>query len=97
MLPSNLKILGICYFINNIELEEINISKSLEKIKSRAFENCPKLNKIYYEGTFEDFLKIKNNTLFAANYREIHCTDTRITFNYTKGKWIGLDNNIYTP
>lgn len=90
ILPSNLTILGVACFRECHELEKITIPKALEKIKSMAFMKCTKLSKIYYEGTFEDFLKIKGNRNLADNDSKIYCTDATITFSHIENRWINF-------
>lgn len=97
ILPSNLTLLGVSCFLGNPELKEITIPKSLKKIKSRAFGDCPKLNKIYYKGTFEDFLKITGNRNLADNGSKIYCTDATLYFSHIKDRWIDLGNEIFIP
>lgn len=93
-LPSNLEILGTSCFVSNPKLEEITIPKTLKEIKNGIFLNCPFLH-IYYQGTLKEFLKIKNNKLFAAKYRKVQCIDAELTFSYTKNEWLDLDDDIY--
>ena len=97
ILPSNLTILGVSCFLGSPELKEITIPKSLKKIKSRAFEKCPKLNNIYYKGTFGDFLKIIGNRNLADNDGKIHCTDATLYFSHIKDRWIDLDSEVFIP
>ena len=97
ILPSNLTILGVSCFLGSSELKEITIPKSLKKIKSRAFENCPKLNSIYYKGTFGDFLKIIGNRYFADSDSKIYCTDATLYLSHIKNRWINLDSEIFIP
>ena len=45
---------GDCY-----NLEEVNLPKSLLEIYRGAFYECPNLKNVYYNGTIEQFNKVK--------------------------------------
>ncbi|MBQ8293385.1 MAG: leucine-rich repeat protein [Bacilli bacterium] len=58
------------------EIKNIKISKNVSsiKIESNAFNNCDNIKNVYYEGTLEDWLKIKiydefsNPMIYAENF-----------------------------
>lgn len=65
-------------FARCTKLQTIKLPKSLKKIKSLAFSMCTHLSTINYNGTKEDWKKIKidhmgNSVLFNA--LKINCTD----------------------
>lgn len=73
-------------FWGNKQLQKIVIPKSIKSVRQHAFDNCPNLSFIQYEGTWEDWKAadtIKMNyDLLGTN--EIICSDG--TYNRFTGK-----------
>lgn len=71
-------------------LQTISLSKSLKEIESYAFFNCKHLYQINYEGTKEEWKKIKidtkgNESLFRCG---IDCIDGLIEYKKENNNWI---------
>lgn len=57
-----------CYDLNSIE--EITLSKDINYVSNSAFEKCSGLNKVYYDGTLENWCNITFNGEFATPMNE---------------------------
>ena len=61
-IPSGVPSIGIGAFANCLNLKVVSIPKSVKKIKANAFFNTPRLERISYEGTKEDWSRINRGT-----------------------------------
>ena len=60
-------------------LYEVTMSNTITKIGERAFANCPRLGKIVFNGTIEEWNNIeKGDDWFDSYYVEIFCTDGKL-------------------
>ena len=106
-----MKITKIAYgvFANCSSLESIHIPKNVEIIDSYAFMGCEKLAVIYYEGSEEDWKKIKINSdnapvaMAEKVYTYIH-TFENFTYQYAETDrsiiitgYVGSDPSIVIP
>lgn len=72
VIPSNIKKIGCSTFYKCVNLARIEISSSVEEIKADAFELCEKIEEVYYDGTIEDWCRIKfenhtSNPMYFTN------------------------------
>ncbi len=59
ILPSTLEEIGSQCFYHMDNLKNVEFSKGIKKISYSAFEECPKLKAVYFNGTVEDYLSIQ--------------------------------------
>ena len=70
VIPGNVKTIGEQAFIKS-KIEELHIPVSVTFIDYYAFDKCKKINKVYYEGSVNQFNKIIigefNDKIFMAD------------------------------
>lgn len=81
-LPNNIKMLQHCSIYSCKNLKEIYLPNSVNYMYDEVIYNCPNLTKIYYEGTIQQFLKIRLNAFISGtNDVTIICSDGEIDYN----------------
>ena len=66
-------------FLNLLELEEISMDDTVELIETRAIFGCPKLAKITYNGTKEQWQRVEKRELWHDREKlEICCSDGKL-------------------
>lgn len=66
-------------FLNLLELEEISMDDAVELIETRAIFGCPKLAKITYNGTKEQWQRVEKRELWHDREKlEICCSDGKL-------------------
>ena len=66
-------------FLNLLELEEISMDDAVELIETRAIFGCPKLAKITYNGTKEQWQRVEKRELWHDREKlEICCLDGKL-------------------
>ena len=58
-IPEGIEWIGASAFRNCVNLEYLKLPRTLSEIRDEAFKGCNKLNKIFYDGTIEDWKHIK--------------------------------------
>lgn len=67
-------------FLNLLELEEISMDDAVELIETGAIFGCPKLAKITYEGTKEQWRRVEKRELWHDREKlEICCSDGKLS------------------
>lgn len=67
-------------FLNLLELEEISMDDTVELIETRAIFGCPKLAKITYKGTKEQWRRVEKRELWHDREKlEICCLDGKLS------------------
>lgn len=67
-------------FLNLLELEEISMDDAVELIETRAIFGCPKLVKITYNGTKEQWQRVEKRELWHDREKlEICCLDGKLS------------------
>ena len=67
-------------FLNLLELEEISMDDTVELIETRAIFGCPKLAKITYNGTKEQWQRVEKRELWHDREKlEICCLDGKLS------------------
>lgn len=67
-------------FLNLLELEEISMDDTVELIETRAIFGCPKLAKITYKGTKEQWQRVEKRELWHDREKlEICCLDGKLS------------------
>lgn len=67
-------------FLNLPELEEISMDDAVELIETRAIFGCPKLAKITYKGTKEQWQRVEKQELWHDREKlEICCSDGKLS------------------
>lgn len=67
-------------FLNLLELEEISMDDAVELIETGAIFGCPKLAKITYEGTKEQWRRVEKRELWHDREKlEICCLDGKLS------------------
>ena len=67
-------------FLNLPELEEISMDDAVELIETRAIFGCPKLAKITYNGTKEQWRRVEKRELWHDREKlEICCLDGKLS------------------
>ena len=67
-------------FLNLLELEEISMDDTVELIETRAMFGCPKLAKITYKGTKEQWQRVEKRELWHDREKlEICCLDGKLS------------------
>lgn len=67
-------------FLNLLELEEISMDDTVELIETRAIFGCPKLAKITYNGTKEQWQRVEKRELWHDREKlEICCSDGKLS------------------
>ena len=66
-------------FLNLLELEEISMDDTVELIETGAIFGCPKLAKITYNGTKEQWQRVEKRELWHDREKlEICCLDGKL-------------------
>ena len=71
-LPEGIQRIRMLAFKNCVSLHTVHLPSSLETIESSVFNNCPKLRRLIYKGTSDEFMKIENLSNISV---EVICTD----------------------
>lgn len=66
-IPEGIKKIDIYTFYGCSSLETIYLPKSLKKIEEDAFEECNSLKKVFYNGSEDEWRKIKNKSKEISN------------------------------
>lgn len=67
-------------FLNLLELEEISMDDAVELIETGAIFGCPKLAKITYKGTKEQWQRVEKRELWHDREKlEICCSDGKLS------------------
>lgn len=84
--PIGIKAIGVGAFANCMHLVHVTIPRSVNWIKANAFYNCAKLKTIKYNGTKNQFKRVKrgSNWLSKAGTDRIICKDGPIIVNPQK-------------
>ncbi len=82
-IPNGISQLGIGAFSNCLRLQFVTIPRSVKLIGANCFFNCGKLRRINYEGTKEDWRRVRrgSNWLEKAGTTTILCKDGAIAVN----------------
>lgn len=85
-IPVGVPSIGDGAFSNCLKLQSVFIPKSVKKIGHNAFFNCPYLRQIVYNGTKEEWYKVKrgSNWLVRCGTDIIQCTDGNLKVNIYK-------------
>ena len=83
IIPKNVTYIGSNAFENCSSLYAVRIPKSVKTIDSSAFKNCGKLTMIEYEGTMQEWEKIRKNDDWnekTGNY-VVYCSNGKLRKN----------------
>ena len=75
VIPEGVRVLHQCCFYSLKTLEEVHLPSTVNRIFENSFGNCPKLSKIYYNGTSDDFYDKVVIDDFTDNDVTIYCTN----------------------
>lgn len=83
--PASVTILGGWAFQKCEDLEYVMLSKNLERLGLCAFNDCPKLEILHYNGTVEEFSKVRvswgeltefeGDSRYTGSITQVQCTD----------------------
>ena len=85
IVPDNIVGIGKRCFADCICLEGIKLPLSIKYISNYAFQNCEKLEVIYYQGTIDEWRKISKSPYWIVNNKDIdvivECLDGSLVAN----------------
>jgi competence protein ComEC len=97
-LPAGLRFIAATAFEACSSLKEIHIPASLETVDMKAFSGCKKLSDVWYEGTKEQWSRVRISTSSSENAlllkASIHCSGKEPdadALNDVKKKWFSED------
>jgi hypothetical protein len=76
-IPKDVTEIYACAFYGRTALTEIYIPKNIVKIEGSAFENCPNVTKITYEGTIAEWKEVElgMDWFVGSDIDVVHCSD----------------------
>lgn len=76
-LGDNIEYIGTYAFDGCVNLEYLSLPKDLKMIKTAPFDNCPKLQILNYQGTVDDWGKVRLNQGWNkySSIKVIRCLD----------------------
>lgn len=90
-IPKDATEIYACAFYGRTALTEIYIPKNIVKIESSAFENCPNVTSITYEGTVAEWKEVElgMDWFVGSDIDVVHCSDgdTELVVERSPSMW----------